>query len=292
MANWELDALIELLEHKYKAMQFPNSIKGWQSHSGNMPLVLRCQNFSDLEYTRRYDVESFDAKFIDGILDQGEPQEGHHSKRQKTVVPRRAKEKQMVAKILSRSGACTKQAGQRMRENLLWDELPNLTTILKEAAEVDAELASERRTDKELVVSNITNEFFDDDGVAISTEAETEANAELNPAVLAALTGIAPGGTLEETEEIKEEEEVAEVDGVEVKITVGNQRFGKVNKIKVNPLCLKDVNALGRQKMVQLNVLALQYRRKQRARREGQFLQTSLLNTLNGTTGNRTMDLV
>jgi hypothetical protein len=213
MANWALDALIELLQHKYKAMQFPNSIKGWQSHSGNMPLVLRCQNFSDLEYTRRYDVESFDAKFIDGILDQGEPQEGHHSKRQKTVVPRRAKEKQMVAKILSRSGACTKQAGQRMRENLLWDELPNLTRILKEAAEVDAELASERRTDKELVVSNITDEFFDDDGVAISTKAETEANAELNPAVLAALTGIAPGGTLEETEEIEEEEEVAEVDG-------------------------------------------------------------------------------
>jgi hypothetical protein len=79
---------------------------------------------------------------------------------------------------------------------------------------------------------------------------------------------------------------------MEVEITVGNRQFGKVNKIKMNPLCLKDVNALGQQKMVQLNVSALRYRRKQRARREGQFLQTSLLNTLNGTTGNRTMDLV
>ncbi len=89
-----------------------------------MQLVSRCQNFSDLEYTRRYDVESFDAKFINGILDQGEPQEGHHSKRQKTVVPRRAKEKQTVAEILSQSGTCTKQAGQRMREELIVGRAP------------------------------------------------------------------------------------------------------------------------------------------------------------------------
>jgi hypothetical protein len=92
MANWALDALIELLQHKYKAMQFPNSIEGWQSHSGNMPLVSRCQNFLDLEYNRLFNVEAFDAKFIDGVLDQGEPLEvGNNAKRQKTVIPRRAK---------------------------------------------------------------------------------------------------------------------------------------------------------------------------------------------------------
>jgi hypothetical protein len=245
-----------------------------------------------LEYTRRFDVEAFDAKFIDGVLDQGESQEGHDAKRKKTVIPRRAKEKQMIAEILSRSGACVEQVGRRMSENLLWNELPNLTTVLKDATEVDAVVASERRTDEELVVSNITDEFFDDEGVAISTEAETEANAELDPAVLAAVTGLAPGGALEDTEGIEEDEEGAEVDGVEVEITVGDRRFGKVNKMKVNPLCLKDVHSLGRQKMVASNVSALRYRRKQRAKREGQFLQISLLNTMNGTTRNRTMDMV
>jgi hypothetical protein len=62
-------------------------------------------NISNLEYTRRFDVEAFDAKFIKGVLDQGEPQEGHDGKRKRTDIPRRAKEKQMVAKILSCSVA-------------------------------------------------------------------------------------------------------------------------------------------------------------------------------------------
>jgi hypothetical protein len=57
-----------------------------------MPLVSRCQNFLDLEYNRLFNVEAFDAKFIDGVLDQGEPLEvGNNAKRQKTVIPRRAK---------------------------------------------------------------------------------------------------------------------------------------------------------------------------------------------------------
>ncbi len=158
MANWALDALIELLQHKYKAMQFPNSIEGWQSHSGNMPLVSRCQNFSDLEYSRCFDVEAFDSKFIDGVLDMGEPQElGHNAKRQKTAILRRAREKQMIAEILSRSGACREQPQRKMRENLFWDELPNLTTILKDADEVAAETACEQRTEEELAISNITD---------------------------------------------------------------------------------------------------------------------------------------
>jgi hypothetical protein len=135
-----------------------------------------------------------------------------------------------------------------MSENLLWNELPNLTTLLKEATEVNTVVALERRTDEELVVSNITNEFFDDNGVPISTEAETEANAELDPAVLAALAGLAPGGALQDMEDIEEQEEVAEVDGMEVKITVGDRQFGKVNKMKVNQLCLRDVHTLGCEK--------------------------------------------
>jgi hypothetical protein len=98
MANWALDALIELLQHKYKAMQFPNLIEGWQSHSGNMPLVSRCQNFLDLEYSRSFNVKAFDSKFIDGVLDGRKQQEatGPSLKQQKTAIPCRVKEKQMI----------------------------------------------------------------------------------------------------------------------------------------------------------------------------------------------------
>jgi hypothetical protein len=246
-----------------------------------------------MEYNRLFDVEAFDAKFIDGVLDQGEPQEAvNNAKRQKTVIPRRAKEKQMIAELLSRSGACIEHPGRKMRENLFWDELPNLTTLLKDAADFEAETAGERRTDEELCVSNITDAFFDDDGVAITTEAETEANAELDPAVLAAVTGVSANDDLEDRNEDEAEQETGDVDGEEVEITVGDRRFGKVTKLRVNPMCLKDVTALGRQKMVDSNVTALRHRRKQRARRERQFLQTSLINTLNGTMGSPVQNLV
>jgi hypothetical protein len=76
---------------------------------------LKKANNSDLEYNRLFDVEAFDAKFIDGVLHQGEPLEvGNNAKRQKTVIPRRAKEKQMIAELSSRSGACIEQPGQKM----------------------------------------------------------------------------------------------------------------------------------------------------------------------------------
>jgi hypothetical protein len=198
----------------------------------------------------------------------------------------------MIAEILSRSGACKEVPHRKMSQNLLWDELPNLTTVLKPGNECDDVSAGERRTDEEMAVSTITDELFDSDGVALPTNAEAEANAKLDPAVLVALTGVAPPAhDLEENEE-EEEEESIESEGVEVEIVVGSRRFGKVTKMKVNPLCLRDVSALGRQKMVTSNVTALRYRRKQRTRRERKFLQESLHNTLNGTTVSHTRDLV
>jgi hypothetical protein len=142
-------------------------------------------------------------------------------------------------------------------------------------------------------ISNITHAFFDDDGAPNSTEAETAANAVLDPAVLAALPGIAPAeDDLEEDTEQEEEEEPTESDKVEVEITVGKPQFGKVFKIRVSPFCIKDVGAYGRKKMVDSDVSALRHRRKQRLRRERLFLQTNLLNTLNGTMGSRTRYLV
>jgi hypothetical protein len=54
-------------------------------------------------------------------------------------------------------------------------------TVLTDNAEVASEMMGEQRTDKELAVSNITNEFFNDDGIPISSEVETAANVVLDP---------------------------------------------------------------------------------------------------------------
>jgi hypothetical protein len=58
MANWQLDAIIELLQKcYYKAIESPNTLSGWQmSHSVNMPLATRYSHFADNEYRRQFDA--------------------------------------------------------------------------------------------------------------------------------------------------------------------------------------------------------------------------------------------
>ena len=51
MAQWAMDALMELLQIKYKAMDFPNSREGWQNNLTNMPLVSQAKIFCATEYT-------------------------------------------------------------------------------------------------------------------------------------------------------------------------------------------------------------------------------------------------
>jgi hypothetical protein len=75
MANWQLDAIIELLQKRnYKAMESPNTISGWQmSHSVNMPLAAHYSHFADNEFSRRFDaVGSSKAKFIDVALEDSQ----------------------------------------------------------------------------------------------------------------------------------------------------------------------------------------------------------------------------
>jgi hypothetical protein len=43
MTHWAMDALLELMQPKYKSMNFPSALDGWQKHSTNMPLVSRCE---------------------------------------------------------------------------------------------------------------------------------------------------------------------------------------------------------------------------------------------------------
>jgi hypothetical protein len=117
MAQWALDALMELMQIKYKAMNFPNSREGWQSHSSNMPLVSRCRTFCKHEYSRRYDVDSYDKQFLE-FNAVGESQNKGNLKTT-TKIPRRTHEKIMVSEILFRANAFTEIESQDDRGDLL-----------------------------------------------------------------------------------------------------------------------------------------------------------------------------
>jgi hypothetical protein len=91
MANWALDQVMELLQIKYKDMNFPSTHSGWQEHSTNMPLVSRCKKYAETEYSRRHDVESYDEQFFE-MDAAGHSQDKGNCKTQ-TTIPRRTQEK-------------------------------------------------------------------------------------------------------------------------------------------------------------------------------------------------------
>jgi hypothetical protein len=83
MAHWALDQIIELIQRTFKLMDFTNTVEGWQHHSVNMPLVLCCVTHCDLEYSRPFDVNLFDAQFKRGLPDGNATDKGNkHSSRQ------------------------------------------------------------------------------------------------------------------------------------------------------------------------------------------------------------------
>jgi hypothetical protein len=96
-ADWAMDALMELLQTKYKTMNFLSTLEGWQNHSTNMPLVARAKKFAETEYTQRSNVKSFDEMYFETNA-AGDKQDKGNCKTQ-TLVPRRTKEKIVISEI-------------------------------------------------------------------------------------------------------------------------------------------------------------------------------------------------
>jgi hypothetical protein len=80
MAHWALNQIIELIQQKFKLMDFPNTVQGWQHHSVNMLLVSCCVTHCDLEYSLRFNVDSFDAQFERGIPNGNSTDRGNKKK--------------------------------------------------------------------------------------------------------------------------------------------------------------------------------------------------------------------
>ena len=134
MAQWAMDALMELLQTKYKAMHFPNSTEDWQNNSTNMPLVAQAKIFCSTKYKRLYDVDSYDKMHFE-FNAPGEKQDEGNTKSQ-TKVPKIHKEKRMVSEILNLVDVFTKTPNCKMKQDLFWGVLKDVTTNL-EAEEVD-----------------------------------------------------------------------------------------------------------------------------------------------------------
>ena len=62
LTEWSVDGTMESFQHHhYKNMAFKNDIDAWTRHTINMPVVSQAITHSDLECSRRYDVDSYEA---------------------------------------------------------------------------------------------------------------------------------------------------------------------------------------------------------------------------------------
>jgi hypothetical protein len=124
MAHWALDQIIELIQHKFKSVDFPNTVEGWQHHHVDMPLFSRCVTHCNLKYSRRFHVDPFDTQFKRDIPDGNAMDKGN--KRQSTVPLKRIREKTMIAKILCLTNTLAKTPERKLTDGFSGASCPRL----------------------------------------------------------------------------------------------------------------------------------------------------------------------
>jgi hypothetical protein len=291
-ADWAMDALMELLQTKYKAMNFPSTLKGWQNHSTNMPLVARAKKFAETEYTRRSNVESFDEMYFQ-FNAAGEKQDKGNCKTQ-TTVPRRTKEKIMISEILSLVNAFEETPGHKMEENTFWKVLKDITTSLEiKPSEVDKTKEGRSSAEEVLVEANhdllqsrpneseTPNETEDMDEMDLLAweHAQEAEDAELEDPIIDA-TGTSTDNTLVTTN-IEEPASLPSTTRIvisdkETVVQIGKDKSVAVRKAKLNKLALTNIVKKGQEKVKKMDIPAIRYRHKCRVRRERKTLQQEL----------------
>jgi hypothetical protein len=194
MAHWALDQIIELIQHKFKLMDFPNTVEGWQHHSVNMSLVSRCVTHCDLEYSRRFDADSFDAQFERGIANGNATDKGN--KQKSTVPSKRIREKTMIAEILCLTNALVESPGRNMTDVPFWSVLAQVTTDLSPNDEDEVKSRTKKvMSVEEIILAEMTTGMLDGDRVHICTAEEAQARGELEPHTLDPLNAAVDGGS-------------------------------------------------------------------------------------------------
>jgi hypothetical protein len=180
MAQWAMDALMELLQVKYKAMNFPNSAEGWQNHSTNMPLVARAKIFCTTEYNRRYDVGSFDEMYFE-FEAAGDKQDKGNCKSQ-TKVPRRTLEKFLVQEVFCLADTFTETPERKMTVDTFWGVLSKITTSLERSKEEEAEgeESTNGRSHGEMALVDVNREMMQNNQGGEETPEEIADATELD----------------------------------------------------------------------------------------------------------------
>jgi hypothetical protein len=314
MANWALDALIELMQRYYHKMNFTNTIEGWKLHSGNISLIATSIQFSTNEYTKVQSTDQMSTKFVD-FVDYDETRDVDN-RRKATKVPLRELEKQLIAEIILKSGVTRETPGRQYDPAMVWDVLKDVTTELGRESEVErgARYMQEARTAEEAILADITDTYYEQDkpegtgtnggeldggeemddcdeneedwmtreAEALAREAEqpeSQSIEELDTSTLPQmLMDPALIGALYSDEGPEVEDEATDDIETEHEVVVGNRRLGKVKRAKINVLCFTNIWEEGKTLMKKKNLKECRLRAKEREMRQRKALKDILYN--------------
>ena len=223
---------------------------------------------SDLEYTKRYDQESYD-KWTDGIPDSDNTDK--LNKKRTSQVPRRIKEKMLIAEILFLAHAFKEEAGRKFTQQTFWSVLPDVTTNTKQStSETDKGNVSEESIlagvlapfegDGNNQTRIITTQNTSDELITLLSDSEDDANDSVvgnddaNDSVV---------GNDDDNDQNKTEE---------TRVTMGSgvsAREVKIEyKVPINKMGMKDVFKLGNDMIAKEDLVATRLRRNKRICRE------------------------
>jgi hypothetical protein len=283
MANWALDAIIEVQQKYYHRMQQGTSVKGWLQNSPHIMLMNKAQRFVQYEYCRVKEKQCRDSKMVDHV--DGDVRMDHGQNQKRTFIPKRHKEYKCISEFISLMKWTVETNGRKYNSKDVWDVIveERVTTKLNnqdERAQASMML-NEALTEEERLCSSVTDDLFD------SIEREDTSTTDENLDVIEEVT-LDPlsmvndgGGEGDDDVEVQDIEEVC--------VTLKKM---KVTKAAINPLGLRDVFTIADELLDKKNLLVTRLRKKERQKRKMDLRHRMFESVRNNADGSETMNEV
>ena len=294
MANWALDAIIELQQKFYHRMK-QGSVEGWLKNSPHMMLMNKCQRFSNFEYSKVKTPERRDAKMSGDHTDASGSPIDPNNNRKRTWIPKRESEYKCISEFIALSKITEENNGRKYDNKAMWDIIVQgmITTKLEDKNEKDQAqmMLVEALTEEERLCSSVTDELLGDVTQVNDSEEGNDNIMTFNPEEMER-NGI-------ESEVESGEEEGATVlnnnnesrEGAEDEIILVDRKI-KVRKAKPNEIGFKNVYQMGMDQLEKKDLKTTRLRRSKRSKRSDKRKKTMYDRVTGNRNENRNMNPV
>jgi hypothetical protein len=272
MANWALDAIIELQQKYYHRMQQGSSVTGWLKNSPHIMLMNKARRFTQKEYSRIKKEATRENKLIDHVDDDSNNDPGGNKKR--TYVPNRTREYKCISEYISLCNMAIECQGRKYNTKDVWDVVleDRVTTKLddKDAKMQAAMMLEEALTEEERICSLVTNEIFDSFDNLSGRNSQMQTHESTEEITLDPQSMVAEGMDVDDVD--NEENEVDNNSSEPETVTLKSKKL-TISKAAINPLGFKDVFAVGNEMLLNKNLTVSRLRKRERMKRKNNLKQ-------------------